>query len=71
MIANRGLYMGGSVNGVAAGVGHAKPVGYGTYGKQGQRVKIQKRDSLLKFRCWGLLVFAVGTLTRGLGMLVP
>lgn len=34
MIANRGMYMGvGGSNGAAAGVGHVKPLSYGTYGK--------------------------------------
>lgn len=35
MIANRGIYPGtGATNGTAEGVGHAQPLGYGTYGEQ-------------------------------------
>ncbi|CAN0115908.1 unnamed protein product [Ascophyllum nodosum] len=32
MIANRGMYMGGNLNGSAAGVGHIQPLSYGTHG---------------------------------------
>lgn len=35
MIANRGIYPGtAAANGTAEGVGHAQPLGYGTYGGQ-------------------------------------
>lgn len=38
MLANRGMFLAGTgnANGAAAGVGHVKPLSYGTYGKRGE-----------------------------------
>lgn len=71
MIANRGLYMGGNVNGAAAGVGHVKPLGYGTYGKQGEWINIKKRDPLQSSTAGGLRIVYRGIhlLYSGFGML--
>lgn len=38
--ANRGLLMGANANGAAAGVSHAKPLGYGAYGERNAARKV-------------------------------
>lgn len=61
MLANRVMYMGGGggANGVAEGVGHVQPLGYGSYGKHscgkrgrgGERQREREREIDREERC--------------------